>query len=157
MVKVVGLLRSLNPYQSTGIHKIPAKIFRIAAPVISDSLTKIFNTAIYSETLNFDWKVARVILLHKSGLRNLFNNYRPVSILSTISKVFEKLVYEQLYDYFVSNNLLSDRQFGFRQLHSTQQPFHASTLLDSTNEWFLNIDRDKINIAVYISRLTKSF
>ena len=122
VTKVVGLLRSLNPC------KIPANIIRIAAPVIAESLTKIFNTASYSETVPFDWKVARVIPLHKSGPRNLFNNYRPVSILSVISKVFEKLLYEQLYDYFVSNNLLSDRQFGFRQFYST-----ASTLLDSTN------------------------
>ena len=60
--------------------------------------------------------------------------------------VFEKLLYEQLYDYFVSNNLLSDRQFGFRQFHST-----ASTLLDSTNEWFINMDRCKINIAVFLA------
>ena len=65
--------------------------------------------------------------------------------------VFEKLLYEQLYDYFVSNNLLSDRQFGFRQFHST-----ASTLLDSTNEWFINMDRGKINIAVFLD-LQKAF
>ena len=130
VTKVVGLFRSLNPCKSTGIDKIPAQIIRIAAPVIAESLTKIINAAIFSETVPFDWKVARVIPLHKSGSRNLFNNYRRVSILSAISKVFEKLLYEQLYDYFVSNNLLSDRQFGFRQFHST-----ASTLLDSTNEW----------------------
>ena len=86
----------------------------------------IFNTAIYSETVPFDWKLARVISLHKSGPRNLFNNYRPVSTLCAISKVFEKLLYEQLCDYFVSNNiiLLSDRQYlaldSFTPLH---QPF----------------------------------
>ena len=151
VTKVVGLLRSLNPCKSTGIDKILAKIIRIVTPVIAEFLTKIFNTAIFSETVPFDWKVARVIPLHKSGSRNLFNNYRPVSILSVISKVFEKLLYEQLYDYFVSNNLLSDRQFGFRQFHST-----ASTLLDSTSEWFINMDRGKINIAVFLD-LQKAF
>ena len=85
------------------------------------------------------------------GPRNFFNNYRPVSILSAISKVFEKLLYEQLYDYFVSSNLLSDRQFGFRQFHST-----ASTLLDSTHESFINMERGKINIAVFLN-LQKAF
>ena len=62
--------------------------------------------------------------------------------------VFEKLLYEQLYDYFVSNNLLSDRQFGIRQFYST--------LLVSTNEWFINMDRGKINIAVFLD-LQKAF
>ena len=152
VTKVVSLLRSLNLCRSTGIDKIPAKIIPIAAPVIAESLTKIFNTAICSETVPFDWKVARIISLHKSGPRNLiFNNYRPVSILSVISKVFEKLQCEQLYDYFISNNLLSDLQFGFRQFHST-----VSTLLDSTNEWFINMDRSKINIAVFLD-LQKAF
>ena len=66
-------------------------------------------------------------------------------------KSSKKLLYEQLYDYFVSNNLLSDRQFRFRQFHST-----ASTLLDSTNEWFINMDRGKINIAVFLD-LQKAF
>ena len=51
VTKVVGLLRSLNPCKSTGIDKIPAKIIRIAAPIVAESLTKIFNTAIYSETV----------------------------------------------------------------------------------------------------------
>jgi hypothetical protein len=54
--------------------------------------------------------------LHKKGPRNLLNNYRPISILPVvISKVFEKVLYEQLYDYLVANNLLSHHQFGFRQ------------------------------------------
>ena len=65
--------------------------------------------------------------------------------------IFEKILHEQLCDYFVSNDLLSDRQYGFRQFHST-----ASILLDSTNEWFINIDRGKINIAVFLD-LNKAF
>ena len=79
----------VNLCKSTGIDKIRAKIIRFAAPVTAESLTKIFNTAIYSKTVPFDWKVARVIPLHKSGPRNVFNNYRPrpVSILSVISSL----------------------------------------------------------------------
>ncbi len=71
--KVYNLLSSLNPCKSTGIDKIPAKIIRIAAPII--------NTAIYGETVLSEWKLARVIPLHKNGPRNMLNNYRPISIL----------------------------------------------------------------------------
>ena len=90
VAKVNKFLWSLTACKSTGIDKIPAKIIRIAAPVIADPLTKIFNTAIFNETVPFEWKIAIVIPLHKKSLRNLFNNYRPISILPVISKVFEK-------------------------------------------------------------------
>ena len=79
------------------------------------------------------------------------NNYRPISILPIVSKVFEKALYGQQYDYFVVNNLLSQNKFGFRQFHST-----ASALLDSTNEWFINMDRGQFNIAVFLD-LQKAF
>ena len=148
---VYKLLSSLNPCKSTGIDKIPAKIIRIVAPIIANSLTRIFNTAIYSETVPSEWKLARVIPLHKNGPRNMLNNYRPISILPIVSKVFEKGLYGQLYDYFVVNNSLSQNQFGFRQFHST-----ASALLDSTNEWFINMDRGQFNIAVFLD-LQKAF
>jgi hypothetical protein len=96
-------------------------------------LTKIFNMAISNEFVLSEWKLARVTPLHKKGPWNLLNNYRPISILPVVrSKVFEKVLYEQLYDYLVTNNLLSHHQFGFRQFHST-----ASALLDRTNEWLL--------------------
>ena len=68
-----------------------------------------------------------------------------------LSKVFERILYEQLYDYFVGNNLLSHHQYGFRQFHST-----ASVLLDSTNESFVNMDRGFFNIAVFLD-LQKAF
>ena len=103
------LLLSLNPCKATGIDKIPAKIIRVASPIIADSLTKIFNKAIRNECVPHDWKIARVIPLHKKGPRNLLNNYRPISILPIVSKVFEKVLYEQLYNYLIANNLLSNK------------------------------------------------
>ena len=148
---VYKLLSSLNPCKSTGIDKIPAKIIRISAPIIANSLTRIFNTAIYSETVPPEWKLARVIPLHKNGPRNMLNNYRPISILPIVSKVFEKVLYGQLYDYFVVNNLLSQNQFGFRQFHST-----ASALLDSTNEWFINTQPETRKSEQICNRSVKS-
>ena len=65
--KVYRLLLSLNPCKSTGIDKIPAKIIRIASPVIANSLTKIFNMAISNEFVLSEWKLARVTPLHKKG------------------------------------------------------------------------------------------
>ncbi len=148
---VYRLLLSLNPRKSTGTDKIPAKIIRIAAPVITNSLTKTFNMAIISATVPSEWKIARVTPIFKNGPRNQLNNYRPISILPVVSKLFEKVLCEQLQEYLDTQELLSPHQFGFRKSHST-----ASALLDSTNEWFINMDRGLFKIALFLD-LQKAF
>ena len=57
--------------------------------------------------------------MFKSGDKEDLNNYRPVSVLPTIARIFERLLYNQLYDYSTANELLGDEQYGFRSLHST--------------------------------------
>ena len=89
--------------------------------------------------------------MHKKGSKNLMENYRPISILPIISKVFERILYDQFYEYLTSNNLLSKQQFGFRRFHSTM-----STLLDCTNEWYINMDRGLYNLVVFLD-LKKAF
>ena len=69
--------------------------------------------------------MARVIPLYKNGQRNIPGNYRPISVLPAISKIMERIMYDQLYNYLTKFELLSDSQFGFRKSHST-----ATALLD---------------------------
>ena len=78
-------------------------------------------------------------------------NYRPISVLPAISKIMERILYDQLYDYLTKFDLLSDCQYGFRKFHST-----ATALLDCTNNWYINIDRKKFNLVVFID-LKKAF
>ena len=66
------------------------------------------------------FKIAKVKPLYKKGDKCCYNNYRPISILPTISKVFERVMYTQLYNYFNVNNLLTEQQYGFRSKHSTE-------------------------------------
>ena len=91
--------------------------------------------------------MARVIPLYKNGQRNVAVNYRPISVLPAISKIMEKILYNQLYSYLSEFRLLSDSQFviGFRKFHST-----ATALLDCTNDWFVNLDRKMFNLVVLI-------
>ena len=96
---VYQLLRGLSSNKATGIDKISCKILKIAAPAIADSLTYIFNQAITLSSFPNEWKMARVIPLYKSGHRNLPGNYRPISVLPTISKIMERILYNQLYVY----------------------------------------------------------
>ena len=74
-----------------------------------------FNDGIFPNVL----KIAKVIPIFKSGNVQLCSNYRPISVLSVFSKVFEKLVHKRLISYLEKNKILYQRQFGFRQGYST--------------------------------------
>ena len=92
-----SLLLQLSGSKATGLDKISSKVLKIAAPVISDAMTYIFNQAVTLCTFPNGWKIARVIPLFKNGQRNLPGNYRPISILPALSKVMERILYTQLY------------------------------------------------------------
>ena len=73
------------------------------------------------------------------------NNYRPISVISAIAKVFERIVYNQLSSYLSVNNILSQHQSGFRSFHST-----VTALLEATDNWAFNIDRGYVNAVVIL-------
>lgn len=73
----------------------------------------------------------------------MLDNYRPISILPVVSKLMERILYDQMCDCLMKQNIVSGHQFGFRQFHST-----TTTLLDCTNEWYINMGRGLYNIAV---------
>ena len=65
--------------------------------------------------------------IFKAGEKEELNNYRPVKVLPIIARIFEKLIYEQLYSYLVDNDILGKQQWGFRTLHSTVLVLNKST------------------------------
>ena len=115
-------------------------------------MTYIINQSITLSTFSHEWKIARVIPPFKNGKRSLPGNYRSISVLPAISKVMERILYNQLYEYLTANNVLSEYQFGFRKFHST-----ASVLLDCTNDWYINMDRKLFNLVDVFIDLKKAF
>ena len=95
--------------------------------------------------------MAIVLPIFKSGDKDDIGNYRPISIISAISKVFGRLVHDQFYTYLSSNQLIIPYQSGFRSTFST-----LTSLLESTNDWCVNIDRGLLNGVVFID-LRKAF
>ena len=85
-------------------------------PVIHRQLTDLFNLSLKSLEFPDDWKLAKVFSTFKVGESKNPNNHRPISVLLTISRVYEKLVYEQVYHYLVINIILDPRPYGFRSL-----------------------------------------
>ena len=84
-------------------------------------------------------------LYKNSGKHNDPSNYRPISVIPVVAKVFGRIIYDQLYVYLTKYNLLSKYQSGFRSLHST-----VTALLEATDSWALNIDRELINAVVFL-------
>ena len=115
--RICCLLNGLSGNKATGIDKISCKIIKIAAPAISDSLTLIFN-----QTITLSSFPDEVIPLYKNGQRNNPGNYSPISVLPTNSKIMERIMCDQRYNYLTKYELLSNSQFGFREFHSTATP-----------------------------------
>ena len=130
---------------------IPSKLLKMAASIVTPSLTAIFTKSIITGIYPTEWKMARVTPVFKKGEKSDLNNYRPISVIPVVSKVFAKIVYDQLYQYLNDNQLLSSCQSGFRSLHST-----LTALLEATNSWSVNIDNGFLNGVVFID-LKKAF
>ena len=99
---VYRLLRKIDE-KSVGLDSIPNKLLKIAADVVAPSLTAIFKASINTGIFLQKCKESRVSPVYKSGARNDPSNYRPISVIPVNAKIFEKIVYEQLYEYL--NNL----------------------------------------------------
>ena len=138
--QVHGLITKSANGKATGFDLVSSRLLKIASPVISTHLTEIFIQCIEHRTFPDDLKVGQVVPIFKSGERDDPGNYRPISILSVFSRIFERPLYQQLYKYF------DDKQWGFRSLHST---IHA--LYRSINNWLLNIDNAKANAVIFLN------
>ena len=89
--------------------------------------------------------------IFKTGQKSDLCNYRPISVLSVLSKLFEKIVHDQVSTFMKDHGLFSHCQHVFRQLHST-----IMSLLNVTELWFSDIDRKKVNMSVFLD-LKKAF
>ena len=142
---VFAILSKLKNGKASGMSMIPNKILKSAKHIISESLTDIFNASLESNIFPDDLKVAGVTPIFKNGERNDVQNYRPISVLCTVARVFEKLIYQQLYDCLMENSILNNCQWGFRSAHST-----ALALIDCSNNWLIRIDNGKINSTILL-------
>ena len=120
-------------------------------PVLSQSLTLIINQSLNTGIFPNKLKLAKLVPIFTKGDTSFPENYRPIFLLPTISKVFEKVVFNQLYEYFISNKLLNNNQYGFRKLHSIE---HA--VLHFVDRIITELDKSNSPIAIFLD-LSKAF
>ena len=151
ITEVLNVINGLKTKASRGVDMISNKLLKLVKNEISETLTIIINQSIKHGIFPKPLKIAKVVPLFKKDQNFLFNNYRPVSILSSISKVFEKVMFKQMYKYFNDNNLLFESQYGFRAKHSTE--LAAVELLDKL---YHELDNGETPISIFLD-LSKAF
>ena len=128
---VSSLLLKLCTRKATGLDIVSARLLRECFDLICDCLALIFNRSIETSIFPDEWKSARITPLYKKfGNRRDPSNYSPISIIPVVAKVFEQIVYDQLYRYLTENKLLCCYQSAFRILHST-----VTALIEATDRW----------------------
>ena len=105
---------------------IPVKIIKKSNKFISPILAQHFNYLIKIGKFPDDLKTGKITPIYKKDNAELLENYRPISTLPIFGKLFEKIIYSRLYLFFVSQNLLHEKQFGFRKNHSTSHAINYS-------------------------------
>ena len=119
-LKVKKTLKSLSNSRSTGLDELDNFSVKLAADYIARPLHHIVTLSVMQERFPRSWKFSKVLPLHKKEDTLLSKNYRPVPILSPLSKVLEKIIYETLYDYFTDNGLFHQNLHGYHRSRSTQ-------------------------------------
>ena len=113
-------LSKLTPSHSCGHDNLSAITLKCIANEICECLTLIINQTITTGIFPNQLKIAKVVPIFKKNVQTDVKNYRPISVLPTISKIFENVMQTQLMEYFTSHNLLASQQYGFRSNRSTE-------------------------------------
>ena len=128
IIEIKRLINQLKPKLSAGIDQILLIVLGYLPENVLHALTYIFNQSLCQGKFISIFKQAKIIPVFKKGNPKNVLNYRPISLLSFLSKILEKIVCSRLHSFVNMNNSLSSQQFGFRHKHSTT---HATTLLIS--------------------------
>ena len=146
---VLKVIDSLKSKVSSGSDKISNKLLKHVKHELTDPLTRIINQTIDTGIFPDLLKIAKVTPIFKKGNMDEFSNYRPVSVLPSVSKVFERIMHNQIYEYFTKQKLLFPSQYGFRKNHSTE--LAALELIDKIIQ---DMDKKKTSNQ-YLSRSLK--
>ena len=148
--EVLSVIKSLKNKRGHN-HAIPVHVYKAIAHIISPAIASLINSSFREGRFPDILKLARVVPLFKSGQTELCSNYRPISTLHLISKVFEKIMYSRLSAFLDKFDVLYSNQFGFRRGRSTDD-----AVLQFTDEVYNAFNKNKYLVAVMLD-LSKAF
>ena len=160
---IISIINELKNNASTGHDNISNKLLKFSKNMIVKPLTLIVNQTLMSGKFPSQLKLSKVKPLFKKNDCKQLSNYRPISLLPSISKIFERVIFNQINEYLTQNNLLSSQQFGFRRGHSTELAAlklvnHAITEMNDHNSpitIFIDLSKafDTLNHDILLKKL----
>ena len=149
---VAKIIDNLKPKTSTGHDGISCKLIKLISQEISPALSIAINQCITTNTFPSQLKIAKVIqLLKNKGSITSFENWRPIALLPALSKIYERAIHNQIYEYFTANLLFTNCQYGFRTQSSTED-----AILDFQDKIKSLLDQRQIPFSVFLD-LSKAF
>ena len=148
---ILELLLSLDTTKANGPGDISVIMLKNTAPAIAKGVMILFNKSIQLGEVPREWKKSSVVPIPKGSDTSQPSNYRPISLLSVLSKLLEKHLYKHILKHTESTMPLTLQQWGFRSGRST-----VSALLDVTHKWLQSMDMGKEVCAVFFD-LRKAF
>ena len=127
---ILKIIKTLDPRKVHGHDQISIHMVQIR------NLHLIFSSCIESGIFPTEWKMANVVPINKQDNKQNVKNYRPVSLLPIFRKIFEHLIYNEMYSFFIKNDLISSNQSGFKQGDSC-----INQLLSITHDIYQSLDQ----------------
>ena len=143
--KVMALINLLNLNKANGHNDIDSYFLKIVFPIIAFPLFLFFNHSISLGIFPNKLKLAKVISVYKKRPADQLNNYRPISLLSSLSKIFQRLLHKPMLSFFNCNNVLVLTQYRFRHKRCTIHP-----ILDSITSCHDNIQNKDIAALLFL-------
>ncbi|XP_032421926.1 uncharacterized protein LOC116721974 [Xiphophorus hellerii] len=149
--EVYEAMLDMDPISAIGEDGLEPSFLQRAAQLVAIYITHIFNLSVSTGTIPEVWKASYVTPIHKGGETSDLNNYRPISKLSCLAKILEKLVSNQLNSFLTENQILHERQSAYRKNHN---PMTAATVV--LNDIITALDNNQ-HCAVLFTDLSKAF
>ena len=145
------IIRSINPNKAHGHDNLNTRMLKLCGDAIYDPLEMTFNQALISGSFPSYWKKANIVPIHKKGNKQTLKNFRPVSLLPICSKIFERLIFNEMFRFFRHNKLTTTNQSGFKLGGSC-----INQLLSIAHEIYKSFD-DGLEVRAVFLDISKAF
>ena len=149
--KIAKVIQNLDPNKAHGHDNTSIRMLKVCGPSIYKPVEIIFNQCLETGVFPSEWKKGNIVPIHKKGDKQMVQNYRPVSLLPICGKILERLMFNEMFEFFIENKLISSGQSAFKPDDSC-----INQLLSITHEIYSSFDEGLEVTSVFLD-ISKAF